>query len=77
MSEPANHDHGPTAKLLDLVYCLTCSHEHVATIPAVTFVCDSCGFGSWGHSIAAAHADSFATHIVYPQHHATVCEVSA
>lgn len=70
---PANHNHGPTAQLLDPVYCLTCQWEHVATIPAVTFACASCGFGSWGHSVAAAHADSQPAHIVYPRHHATTC----
>jgi hypothetical protein len=67
------HDHGPTAKLLDPVYCLTCDAEHIATIPAKTFACDSCGFGCWGHSVAAAHAYNFPEHIVFPLHHRTVC----
>lgn len=69
------HDHGPTAQLLDAVWCLTCQHTHIATIPAITFRCDRCGFGSWGHSVAAAHADSYGDHIVYPQHHATSCVI--
>lgn len=71
----SDHDHGPTANLLDPVYCLTCDHTHVATIPAVTFRCDSCGFGAWGHSVAAAHADSFPEHVVFPVHHLTLCGV--
>lgn len=67
-----DHDHGPTAQLLDPVWCETCHHDHVATIPAVTFRCADCGFGCWGHSVAAAHADTLPEHVVHPVVHRIV-----
>lgn len=68
----AEHDHGPTAQLVDEVWCLTCRHTHIGTIPATTFACYMCGFGSWGHSVAAAHAGMCSDHIVYALHHRTI-----
>lgn len=69
---PDEHDHGPTAQLLDEVWCLTCQHSHIATIPATTLRCASCGFGSWAVSVAEAHATSLPAHVVYPHHHQTI-----
>jgi hypothetical protein len=70
------HDHGPTARLLDEVWCVTCQHTHIATIPATTFRCAGderpCGFGCWGATIASAHAASLPDHIVHPVLHQTV-----
>lgn len=68
-------DTGPTAQLLDQVWCLTCQHSHIATIPATTFRCASdCGFGSWAVSVAEAHATNLPDHLVYPHHHQTVAD---
>lgn len=75
MSAPRTRDEldrGPKAQLLDQVWCNSCQHLHIATIPVVTFRCADCGFGAWGDSVAAAHADGGDNHVVYAQHHATV-----
>lgn len=66
------YDHGPTARLVDTVWCLSCQHEHIGTIPVTTFRCADCGFGSWGATVAEAHASQYPTHIVHPVHHRTV-----
>lgn len=68
----AEHDHGPTAKLLDPVWCITCDHEHIATIPSATFACADCGFGAWGSSVAASHAAALPEHVVYVMTHQTI-----
>jgi hypothetical protein len=67
-------DHGPTAQLLDEVWCLTCDHTHIGTIPVTTFRCagdndQPCGFGCWGIRVAEAHAETCPSHIVYPLQH--------
>lgn len=65
-------DSGPKAQLLDDAYCLTCDHKHIPTIPVTTFRCAECGFGSWGVTVAAAHAESYSDHLVYPVLHQMV-----
>lgn len=54
------------------MWCQTCRHEHVAYIPATTFMCAACGFGSWGEDVAESHATDLPTHIVYPVVHEVV-----
>jgi hypothetical protein len=66
----SDHDHGPTAQLVEEVWCLNCQHVHVGTIPVTTFRCSDCGFGSWGASVAAGHAQMYPSHVVHPVHHA-------
>jgi hypothetical protein len=70
------HDHGPTAQLVEEVWCVTCEHAHIGTIPSTTFRCYGderpCGFGCWGASVAAAHATNFPGHLVTPTVHVTV-----
>lgn len=66
-----------TRRLLDDVWCRTCQHIHVATIPVVTFRCaggpdHGCGYGGWWVTEAAQHASDYPDHIVYPKHHETV-----
>lgn len=63
------HDHGPKARLLDEVWCLSCEHTHIASIPVVTFRCADCGFGAWGETVAESHATSWVEHVVYPHVH--------
>lgn len=74
------HDHGPTAQLLDAPFCVTCGHPHIGTIPATTFRCTGgdrpCGFGCWGATVAAAHAVNYPDHIVYPLLHTMTAEVA-
>lgn len=67
-------DERPTAQLVDKVWCVPCDHTHIGTIPVTTFACADCGFGSWGASVAAAHAATFPNHIVHPVHHETVTQ---
>jgi hypothetical protein len=66
------HDHGPAAQLLDQVWCRTCHHTHIGTIPTHTFRCADCGFGCWGPTVAEAHATMDPDHIVHAVHHQTV-----
>ena len=56
----------------DDVWCLTCEHEHIATIPVTTYACGDCGFGVWATSIAVSHASQWPEHVVYVRHHQTV-----
>lgn len=58
--------------IADDVWCLTCEHVHIPSIPAVTHVCADCGFGQWDLGIAEWHANAYPDHIVYPLHHRTV-----
>lgn len=62
----------PLGPLYGDVFCLTCDHAHVATIPAVTFACADCGYGGWIIQVAERHAASYPDHIVHPVHHQTV-----
>lgn len=72
-------DFGPTAQAVNHVWCETCQHTHVGTIPVTTFRCagddQPCGFGCWGTSVAVAHADGHPDHIVHPVVH-TVTEIA-
>lgn len=67
-----------TRRLLDDVWCRTCQHIHIATIPVVTFRCagrgqgQGCGYGGWWVNEAGRHAEEWPDHIVYPEHHETV-----
>lgn len=64
----AEHDHAGQPK----VWCTRCQHEHVASIPATTYMCDSCGFGQWDLGTAAVHEASTPGHRTYPIAHPTV-----
>jgi hypothetical protein len=62
------HDHTGRPK----VWCTRCQHEHIASIPATTYMCDSCGFGQWDLGSAAVHEASTPGHRTYPIAHPTV-----
>lgn len=50
-------------------WCTTCNHTHVSDMPAHTWACHQCGFGSWGASVAAWHTRLCPTHETYPVLH--------
>jgi len=56
----------------DDVWCLTCQHSHIATIPVTTYACSDCGFGAWATVMAVSHANQYVDHAVYVKHHQTV-----
>ena len=56
----------------DDVWCLTCQHSHIPTIPVTTYACGDCGFGAWATVMAVSHASRYADHAVYVVHHQTV-----
>lgn len=58
--------------LADPVWCWSCEHVHIPTIPAITFRCADCGFGAWDEQTAEDHATVLPDHCVYPSHHQTV-----
>jgi hypothetical protein len=62
------HDHSGEPK----VWCTRCQHEHIAAIPATTYMCDSCGFGQWDLGTARLHEEQAPGHRVYPIAHPTV-----
>jgi len=64
----AAHEHRSDPK----VWCTRCQHEHIASIPATTYMCDSCGFGQWDLGSAAVHEASTPGHRTYPIAHPTV-----
>lgn len=50
-------------------WCRTCQHEHVAYMPAHTWRCDQCGFGSRAAHVAAQHARLHPEHEIGPVFH--------
>lgn len=56
------------------VWCYTCQHPHEPTMPAHTWRCSDCGFGSWNTLTAARHSlqEDHATHPV--MHHMVTIE---
>jgi hypothetical protein len=63
----------PSARLHDDVWCRTCAHTHIPTIPTVTYKCADCGFGCWDADFAAtSHAVPYPDHVVHAVHHQTV-----
>ena len=49
------------------VWCKTCQHVHIPSIPVRTFRCsdeDRCGFGSWSPRIAQQHATKEHHHVL-------------
>jgi hypothetical protein len=64
-TEPEAHDHSGESK----VWCETCQHTHIASIPEVTYACHSCGFGSWHSEIATEHESLCPGHETYPLSH--------
>ena len=71
----------PPRHLLE-VWCLSCAHAHIPTIPVVTYRCNGaegqgephvgCGYGGWYPEEAARHADESPGHVVYPVFHRCV-----
>lgn len=54
------------------VWCLTCEHTHVSTIPVVTYACGPrCGFGVWSITLAENHATEYPDHLVHAVEHRT------
>jgi hypothetical protein len=64
----AEHDHRADPK----VWCTRCQHEHIASVPATTYQCDSCGFGQWDLGSARLHEAQQDGHRAYPITHPTV-----
>ena len=62
----------PHLHLHDHVWCTTCEHHHIPTIPAVTYACTDCGFGAWELDVAENHATMLCDHNVLAIHHQTV-----
>lgn len=62
------HDHTDEPR----VWCTRCQHEHIASIPATTYECDSCGFAQWDLGTARLHEAQQDGHRVYPIAHPTV-----
>lgn len=50
-------------------WCQTCANEHVANMPAHTWVCDDCGFGAWSYTVAAGHQAAWPEHTVRAKFH--------
>jgi len=51
------------------MWCETCEHTHIASIPEVTYACHSCGFGSWYSQTATDHKILCPGHETYPLVH--------
>lgn len=51
------------------MWCETCQHVHIASIPEVTYACHSCGFGSWHSETATEHESLCPGHETYPLGH--------
>lgn len=51
-------------------WCDTCGCVHVANMPAHTWRCRQCGFGSQSPAVAAEHALLYPQDEVYPVFHA-------
>lgn len=64
----AEHDHRADPK----VWCTRCQHEHIASVPATTYECDSCGFAQWDLGTARLHEAQQDGHRAYPIAHPTV-----
>lgn len=55
--------------IVDEVWCISCRHTHIPTIPVTTFLCANCGFGQWSEELAENHATMYPDHVVYPVIH--------
>lgn len=63
----------------DEVWCITCEHTHIPTIPVVTYLClggvddeHGCGWGQWLPTDAMAHERFNTGHRTYPVMHQVV-----
>ena len=65
ITTPEAHNHGGEPK----VWCETCQHTHIASIPEVTYACHRCGFGSWHSETATEHESLCHGHETYPLGH--------